>query len=255
MSKNGRGSRWVLGTGIAGTVFIAGLAFWLSFTALTHLAMRAGIAERQAWAWPLIVDGIIVVATVAVVALRDRKGHRFSWFLLISGALVSVTANAVQAAMPAGVALAPHLAAAVSAVPPIVLLAITHLCVVLARHESQRKTEGAQTPPTPLPPVPMTPPPVVPAPVEEAASPSVPAEPEPAGLSDEEIQRMWEETQVPTPSPEPVREVPRTSQVEEAIRLKEQGLNNREIAARVGRDATTVGRWLKQAQARSNTDE
>ncbi|MDR0594005.1 MAG: DUF2637 domain-containing protein, partial [Bifidobacteriaceae bacterium] len=103
MSKR-RASRWVLGTGIAGTVFIAGLAFWLSFTALTHLAMRAGIAEGQAWAWPLIVDGVIVVSTVAVVALRDRKGHRYSWLLLIAGALVSVTANAVQAAMPAGVA-------------------------------------------------------------------------------------------------------------------------------------------------------
>jgi hypothetical protein len=236
-------------------VFIAGLAFWLSFTALTHLAMRAGIAESQAWAWPLIVDGIIVVATVAVVALRDRKGHRYSWLLLIMGALVSVTANAIHAAMPAGVALAPSLAASVSAVPPIVLLLITHLTVGLARHEDQPKAE---------PPAPILPP-VIPAAEPQlsalAAEPTRPlaideSEPEPAGLTEEDIQRMWEETQVPSPTAtEPPREVPRTSQVEEAIRLKEQGLKNREIAARVGRDATTVGRWLKQARARSNTDE
>jgi hypothetical protein len=147
---NGRttSSRWVVATGIAGTVFIAGFAFWLSFTALTHLAMRAGIDARQAWAWPLIVDGIIVVATVAVVALRERQGHGYSWFLLVSGALVSVTANAVQAAMPAGMNLPPALAAAVSAVPPVVLLAITHLTVVLARHENQPDTHPADTPAT-----------------------------------------------------------------------------------------------------------
>ena len=60
--------RFVVGTAIAGTVFIAIGAFWLSFTALADLARRSGIDDAQAWAWPLIVDGIIVVATVAVVA-------------------------------------------------------------------------------------------------------------------------------------------------------------------------------------------
>jgi hypothetical protein len=247
-----RVSRWVLGIGIAGTVFIAGLAFWLSFTALTHLAMRAGIAESQAWAWPLIVDGIIVVATVAVVALRDRKGHRYSWLLLIMGALVSVTANAIQAAMPAGVALAPSLAAAVSAMPPIVLLLITHLTVVLARHESQPKAES----PTPaLPPIPVTPQLVVAAPVEETPLVAAPVEAEPAGLSDQDIQRMWEETQLPDAALESPREASRTSQMEEVMHLKEEGLSNRQIADRIGRDATTIGRWLKEARARSNTDE
>ena len=54
---------------MVGTVFIALGAFWLSFTALADLAARSGVDRGQAWAWPLIVDGIIVVATVAVVAL------------------------------------------------------------------------------------------------------------------------------------------------------------------------------------------
>lgn len=54
-------ARWVVGTAIGGTVLIAVGAFWLSFTALTDLAVRAGIPAGQAWVWPLIVDGIIVV--------------------------------------------------------------------------------------------------------------------------------------------------------------------------------------------------
>lgn len=68
--RSGRIAVW---TAVVGTVFIAVGAFWLSFTALTDLAHASGIATTQAWAWPLIVDGIIVVGTVAVVALA---GHR-----------------------------------------------------------------------------------------------------------------------------------------------------------------------------------
>lgn len=63
-----RARRWAVWTAVAGTVFIAIGAFWLSFTSLADLAARSGIGAGQAWAWPLIVDGIIVVATVAVVA-------------------------------------------------------------------------------------------------------------------------------------------------------------------------------------------
>jgi hypothetical protein len=92
---------------------------------------------EQAWAWPLIVDGIIVVATVAVVALRGRPGHRYAWMLVVVGAVVSVTVNGVQAVMPPGMVLPAGLAAAVCAMPPIVLLAITHLTVVLAKHDDE----------------------------------------------------------------------------------------------------------------------
>jgi hypothetical protein len=126
-------------------VLVAALAFWLSYNALTLLAVRAGIGAGQAWAWPLIVDGIIVVSTVAVVALKDRPGSGYAWVLLIAGAAVSVTANAVQAAMPPGARLSAPLAAAVSAVPPVVLLAITHLTVVLTRPRQHG-------PPTAVPP-------------------------------------------------------------------------------------------------------
>jgi len=248
--------RAVIVTGIAGTVFIACFAFWLSFTSLTHLARRAGIAEQQAWAWPAIVDGIIVVATVAVVALRGRPGHVYAWVLLICGALVSVTANAVQAAMPPGVALAPGLAAAVSAVPPIVLLAITHLTVVLARHDD---------PPEPIPTLDTTHAPngepatgniaPVPAPPWLGAAPALPGE---SGLSGGGLQRLlWDFDTGPVRPAVPGGGVwggPRTLQISEASRLKGEGLSNRAIGARLGVNPTTVGRWLKRHDQGANNE-
>lgn len=125
--------RWAAATAVAGTVFIAAGAFWLSFTSLADLARRSGIGAGQAWAWPLIVDGIIVVATVAVVALAGSGAAWYPWALLIGGAIVSVTANAIHAVVAADADVPSILAASVAAVPPVVLLAITHLTVVLTR--------------------------------------------------------------------------------------------------------------------------
>ncbi|MDK9640959.1 DUF2637 domain-containing protein [Propionibacterium freudenreichii] len=120
-------------TAVAGTVFIAVGAFWLSFTSLADLARRSGIGAAQAWAWPLIVDGIIVVDTVAVVALAGIRASWYPWALLIGGASVSVTANAIHAVIAADADVPSILAGAVAAVPPVVLLAITHLTVILTR--------------------------------------------------------------------------------------------------------------------------
>ena len=125
--------RWAAMTAVAGTVFIAAGAFWLSFTSLADLAARSGIGAGQAWAWPLIVDGIIVVATVAVVALAGQRSAWYPWALLVGGALVSVTANAIHAVVAADTDVPRILAASVAAVPPVVLLAITHLTVILTR--------------------------------------------------------------------------------------------------------------------------
>ncbi len=68
---------WAVVTAASGTVLIGAGAFWLSFTALADLAVRSGIGGGQAWIWPPLVDGLIVVATVAVVAL---DGHRAAWY-------------------------------------------------------------------------------------------------------------------------------------------------------------------------------
>jgi hypothetical protein len=128
--RSGRIAVW---TAVVGTVFIAVGAFWLSFTALADLAHASGIAATQAWAWPLIVDGIIVVGTVAVVALAGQRGAWYPWMLLMIGAAVSVAANSIHAVVAADADVLPVLAASVAAVPPLVLLAITHLTVVLTQ--------------------------------------------------------------------------------------------------------------------------
>lgn len=137
MPKNSL-SRPVIATGIAATVIIAAGAFTLSFAALTDLARMSGISPELAWIWPVIIDGLIVAATVAIVALAGAEKRRlaYPWALLFGGALVSTGANAVHAvltstASASGVPAA--VAAIVASMPPIVLLAVTHLCVVLVQ--------------------------------------------------------------------------------------------------------------------------
>ncbi|WP_216915359.1 DUF2637 domain-containing protein [Nocardia noduli] len=61
-----RATRWVA---TAMTVLIASGAFWLSFTALRSLAITAGVPEAEAWLWPVIIEGSMAQATVALLAL------------------------------------------------------------------------------------------------------------------------------------------------------------------------------------------
>ncbi|ASN54128.1 DUF2637 domain-containing protein [Sinomonas sp. R1AF57] len=132
-------SRRIVGTGIAATIVIGAGAFVLSFSALTDLAVRAGINPTIAWMWPLIVDGMIVAATVAIVALAGRQGREqlYPWILLFFGAIVSTAANSIHAvlAVRAENGNVPVVVSAlVAAMPPVVLLAITHLTVLLVQY-------------------------------------------------------------------------------------------------------------------------
>lgn len=129
---------WAVVTAATGTVMIGVGAFWLSFMALADLAARSGIAPEQAWIWPLLVDGLIVVSTIAVVALDGHPGAWYPWALLICGALVSVAANSLHAIVAADASVPGLLAATVAAVPPLVLLASTHLTVVLTRSTTRQ---------------------------------------------------------------------------------------------------------------------
>ncbi|MGJ3402928.1 DUF2637 domain-containing protein [Glutamicibacter sp. Je.9.36] len=137
--------RAVLGTAVGATVLIAIGAFVLSFAALTDLAERSGISPRLAWIWPIIIDGMIVAATVAIVALNGfhRKAMIYPWSLLFFGAIVSTAANSTHAILTVDSienGVPPLVSALVAAMPPIVLLAITHLTV----HMYQKKSEAAK---------------------------------------------------------------------------------------------------------------
>jgi len=148
LTTDAQSGRIAVSTAVAGTVFIAVGAFWLSFTALADLARRSGVAPTQAWAWPLIVDGIIVVGTVAVVALAGQRDAWYPWMLLTASAAASVTANAIHAVVAADADVPPVLAASVAAVPPLVLLAITHLTVVLTQRFRFRSPPQLLRPPS-----------------------------------------------------------------------------------------------------------
>lgn len=209
-----RGRRLAVITSVVGTVFIAAGAFWLSFTALADLARRAGIGEGQAWAWPLIVDGVIVVSTVAVVALAGERAAWYPWTLLMGGAAVSVTANALHAIVAADADVPAGLAAAVAAVPPVVLLASTHLTVVLIRTTTQPATEAAEV-------------------REPVALEVVPPEPPAAETAPAELARL-------VPADVPDRRV-------RAAELRESGWSNKKIARTLDVHPSTVGRWFAGA--------
>ncbi len=111
------------------TIGVAGIcaaAAWLSFTALTDLASRSGI--NAAWLWPLIIDSLIVAATIAAVA----GAGTYARVLLAAGAALSLAGNILHAVLPPG-PLPIWLNAAIAAVPPIALVAVAHLAVVLRR--------------------------------------------------------------------------------------------------------------------------
>ncbi|HIZ36702.1 DUF2637 domain-containing protein [Ornithinimicrobium sufpigmenti] len=236
-------------TAVSGTVFIAAGAFWLSFTALADLAARSGIGAGQAWAWPLIVDGIIVVATVAVVALARHKSAWYPWVLLIGGAAVSVTANAIHAVVAADADVPGVLAAAVAAVPPVVLLAITHLTVILTRPlpTATDPDTDTDTGMVALDRVALVEQPTQPSAPVEAPEPSllpVPASAEPAADGDSA-------PVAPPPVVESTRHtragVTRSDRRERAAKLREQGWSNKRIARELGVHPSTVGRWFTHA--------
>ncbi|GAA2829190.1 helix-turn-helix protein [Leucobacter komagatae] len=240
MRRERRGGRLAVVTAVAGTVLIACGAFWLSFTALADLARRSGIEEGQAWAWPLIVDGIIVVATVAVVALAGTRTAWYPWMLLICGAGLSVTANSIHAIVVKGADVPAVLAASVAAVPPLVLLAITHLTVILTRHQPEHDPEMAGEEAAEL----------------HAEAPEVPGGPVPVASLEPTLLApvlaaapTTDAVRGPDEGDPPMPEQGRGgwSRREVAEVLRAGGWSNKKIARYLDVHPSTVGRWLPHA--------
>ncbi|MCT1765472.1 DUF2637 domain-containing protein [Brevibacterium casei] len=222
---------WAVVTAASGTVLIGAGAFWLSFTALADLAVRSGIGGGQAWIWPLLVDGLIVVATVAVVALDGHRAAWYPWALLIGGALVSVIANAAHALVTAEASVPGLLAATVAAVPPLVLLASTHLTAVLIR-----STRTTATPPqteAPLPALPAA------GTASETPAPSPATEPDdPSPQHENEVEPSAPVTHESAPAGAGA------GRRERAARLRAEGWSNKQIARELDVHPSTVGRWF-----------
>lgn len=131
--RSQRTTRWPAITAFAGTFVLAVLAFWLSFTALSDLSRQAGIPPGDAWMWPISIDGLIIVATIAVVvyAPHGRRATVYPWVVLALGSIASIVANVFHALRNPENVLGVG-GAIMAAAPPVVLLIVTHLAVRLA---------------------------------------------------------------------------------------------------------------------------
>lgn len=236
-------SRFVVVLAVTGTILLALGAFWLSFTTLRDLAVLSGIPAEQAWIWPLIVDGVILEATISVVALRNsaRAPRRFAWLLLAAGAGVSVAANITHAVVAADTRVPALIAALVASVPPLVLLAMTHLTVELTRN----RTPTTTTPDT----------------IPRAAPVST------ADKAPQERKVLTPAAQVATPAVTPAGTPPllhvagngtaaasREDARARALTMSKEGVSKRQIAVELGVHPTTVGRWLNAPDRRQDGD-
>ena len=168
------------------------------------------------------MDGIIVVATVAVVALASQSRPTwYPWTLLAAGAVVSVTANAIHAIIAADTDVPSLLAASVAAIPPLVLLSITHLTVILTRTTTPDAGVNA----------------IEDAPVEATTSSGPVVVPEVEQAHAVEL---------------PVVSV--SERRAEATHLREvEGWSNKQIARHLGVHPSTVGRWFTPAISKEKT--
>ncbi|MGW5221606.1 DUF2637 domain-containing protein [Nocardia sp. NPDC004085] len=166
-------------------IAVGAAAFRLSFATLKDLAVLAHIPARDAWLFPLIVDGTILLATFGVLVLAHAPERRFFVTVLVIGSVVSVAGNSLHA-VAAGRELPWWASALVAAIAPISLLADTHGLALLIR--------AAQRDSAPEP---------APVPVVEPAVEQATPEPDPEPVSVPEPDP--EPEPVPLPVPEPVR--------------------------------------------------
>ena len=144
---------------IAIAVGITTGAFVLSFAVQRDLAMQAGIPHYLTWIFPAIVDGAILGATIAIVALSKINGsatgkHFFLWLAVVV-VFISVFGNAYHAyrageaaarSVAAGIdlgytPLTPTGASLIAVIPPLLVLAFTHGVGILIKAIGTAHTE------------------------------------------------------------------------------------------------------------------
>jgi hypothetical protein len=100
----------------AGVAGLAAGAFLLSYDALHQLARTSHVPAVLSWLWPVIVDGFIVVASLAVLqAVHTERRALYPWLLVLGFSGLSVTFNVLHA--PTNL-----VAQLVAAVPPLALV-------------------------------------------------------------------------------------------------------------------------------------
>ncbi len=111
--------------------FTALVALGAAFASYRHglrFALRFGADETTAWIWPLIVDGLLTIATVEL--WKSGSGSRWqAWLAFVFGISLSLCANIASAAELSAFGIM------VAACPPLALL----LAVELLNRALQRR--------------------------------------------------------------------------------------------------------------------
>jgi hypothetical protein len=125
-SAHGKGLIWAAGLAVA---LGAGVA---TAHGLFEVAVAAGVPTVIAWLYPLITDGLALVAYAATARLTAR-GRGYAWTVVVLAAGLSGLAQASYLA--GGVATAPvELRFGVGAWPAIAAAIVAHLVYLLGGH-------------------------------------------------------------------------------------------------------------------------
>ena len=81
----------------AGVVLLAAGSFVLSYDALHQLAVTNHVPKPFAWIWPLIVDGFIITASLAVLhAVLNQRSAAYPWLLVLAFSTTSILFNVLH---------------------------------------------------------------------------------------------------------------------------------------------------------------
>lgn len=115
---------------VIGNAVIGVSAFTKSGMSLWQLATASGYPPALGWVLPLVLDGMVILATLMLVV--DAAHRWFAWSLLILGSVASTAGNIVHVSM-SDYSSSFTVAALAAAAPPLVLLVTTHLMIQLVR--------------------------------------------------------------------------------------------------------------------------
>ena len=181
--------------GVTVAIVLALLAFIISFDALRAVGLACGINASLAWMFPIIIDGSTLAFTWAAWAFKTRRmGTLYPWLMLVLFSVISLIGNALHAhpVMVNGMLLPDWVPPVIMTVPPVALLATTHMIVLAAGRTFDRQAMAETVSPEPAGPlaVPATRPAVPPEPAsaigtdhdtEPGSVPPGPADGEPLG--------------------------------------------------------------------------
>ncbi|MBW9211771.1 DUF2637 domain-containing protein [Mumia sp. zg.B21] len=263
-------SRILLWIALVGAITLSTVTFMLSFAGLHDVAAWANIRPSLRWAVPVFIDGAIIVYTVAVLVERGRgQTPWFAWIALVAFTVVSVGANGSHAwAVHESITWQTWVGTLIAALPPLGQLAATHTIARLVVDPDYVPHPIAGE-------VPSTAPSKVTAPVqiEEArisATPSV-TSPQPdvaAQPSADLLEERRPVTAAPTRGleiatarvarpvntldmrPSDIAGDEKTARDRQIVELHQEGLSQREIAARIGCGKSTVARVLERGPSR-----